>query len=358
MAPSPRLSSVLDKANAAESAETLTGLLRDGGALPGDGRVVASRVARMGGSGLVGAVARVHLEYAAGKPAGPASLVLKTASDVFDEGPQLAAMEVKFYRGVVPTLPEALAPLVVGSGLDERTGQSWLLLEDLGDSGFVRQIDGYSDSQALAAVRKLAVLHAHWWGRDLPRDLRWLTAPQDSAVAGFCARWLRSYGGPWPTALGDAPRRLLAGYDKLAARLGASPRTVVHGDFHSQNIAFGSGGQSHDARFIDFQFVQHGCGPLDVARLLATSLRTEVRREIETALVREYHGTLVARGVEGYELDRCVDDIRAALPWNLATPLALHVMGIQREGRHWPLRLPIVERCLAAIDDWGAWNGR
>ncbi|MFD5000336.1 phosphotransferase [Streptomyces buecherae] len=334
----------------------LTELLRRAGRLPDGGRVVAARATPVGGSGLVGAVVRLRLGYAPDGPPGPPSLALKTASAAFAEGPRLAEVEAEFYRHLAPRLPEPVVPQVLGSGGEAGDRPCWLLLEDLGDQGFVRQIDGCAAEQALAAVRKLAALHAPWWGRDLPAGAREITVPRDAAVTTFCARWLGSHTGAWPPVLGDAPQRLLAGFDRLATRLASAPRTLVHGDFHSQNIAFGAADRPRDVRFIDFQFAQHGCGPLDVARFLATSLTPRLRRTIETDLVREYHRALLARGVTGYDLDRCRHDVRAALPWNLATPLALHVMAIQQRGREWPARLPIVERCLAAIDDWDAWD--
>ncbi len=221
---------------------------------------------------------------------------------------------MEFYRHFAPRLPEPAAPLVLASGREAGGGPRWLLLEDLGDQGFVRQIDGCSAEQALAAVRGLAALHAPWWGRDLPAGTREITVPRNAPVTAFCARWLGSHTGTWPPVVGDAPHRLLAGFDRLATRLAAAPRTLVHGDFHSQNIAFGAADRPGDVRLVDFQFAQHGRGPLDVARFLATSLTPRLRRAVEADLVREYHRALVARGATGYDLDQCRHDVRAALP--------------------------------------------
>ncbi|MFE6777602.1 hypothetical protein [Streptomyces sp. NPDC057702] len=109
-----------------------------------------------------------------------------------------------------------------------------------------------------------------------------------------------------------------------------------------------------------------------MARLWATRLDTRVRRAIEDEVVRADHGARLDHGVTGYGLGHCRADVRVALPWHLATPLASRVtgitgvtdvtdvtdvtgvMGVQRHGHRRPARLPIVARRLPAIDDWDA----
>ncbi|MGH3719725.1 MAG: hypothetical protein ACRDRI_12990 [Pseudonocardiaceae bacterium] len=55
-----------------------------------------------------------------------------------------------------------------------------------------------------------------------------------------------------------------------------------------------------------------------------------------------------------YLFDESLDDFRAALVWNLATPLALYVNKILTQGGRWRGELPILQRCLQAIEDWDA----
>jgi len=315
-------------------------------------RVASLRIADVRSSGLVGKIARIHLEYDPSSAPGPPSLIMKSPSMEFEDGRQLNAVEAQFYLHRLPELSSIGAPEVYYSGLNEKTDRSCLLLEDVGDRGFVRQIDGCSKEKATLAIRQIARLHTRWWNCDLPPHLSWIRPPGESPVGLFCKRWIQSYSGEWPEALGCFPSRLRERYDKIGSKLSSGPRTIVHGDFHSQNISFGE--IEENLTLIDFQFVQHASGMLDVARFLATSLRVDVRRAIEADLLREYHSCLEACGVRDYDFDRCIDDFRTALLWNLSTPLALHVLGIMTQGKKWPDKLPIMERCLAAIGDWDA----
>lgn len=333
----------------------IAALLQRSGRLPADGRVIWVRPVPLSGSGLVGKVSRWELTYATADATGPASLIVKESSS-FPESAQFAEVEARFYQDLLPTYAGVGAPEPIATGRDQTSGRTVLLLEDLGDAGFVRQFDGCSGEQAKAALRHLAAFHAQWWGRALPSDTTWLRTPGNSLVGDFCRRWLRAYTGEWPASLGDVPSKLVAGFDRIAERLATAPLTVVHGDFHSQNVRFGGPGDDHPVRFLDFQFLQQACGAVDVARFLATSLRTEVRQELDSALVKQYYEHLLEHGVEDYDFDRCVADIRAAMLWNLATPLALHVLLIMTRNGSWPARFPILERCIAAIDAWGSWD--
>lgn len=111
-------------------------------------------------------------------------------------------------------------------------------------------------------------------------------------------------------------------------------------------------GDDIGCRVIDFQFPQHASGLLDIARLMATSLTTEVRREIETTLLEAYHERLAELG-RTPEADWRTS-LRAGLLWNFGTPLALHVHAMSASGRPWRQRLPTLQRCLAAAEDWAA----
>ncbi len=331
--------------------EVLEAILKDAKKID-TGVLDSLRVAGVKISGLVGSVARIHVQYDPASASGPSSLIVKWPSTESEDGRELSSVEAKFYSNRIPDSSSIRTPEVYYCGLDEQTKRSCLLLEDVGDRGFVRQIDGCSKEEATRAIRQIAKLHARWWNRELPPHLNWIRPPGQSRVGLLCKRWIQSYPGAWPAVLGWLPRRLRERYDDIGARLISGPRTIVHGDFHSQNVAFREG--EGDCTLIDFQFVQHASGMLDVARFLATSPPTDVRRAIESDVLGEYHSSLEAGGVEDYDFDRCVDAFRAALLWNLSTPLALHIVGIMTQGYQWPPRLPIIERCLAAIDDWNA----
>ncbi|MGK8502656.1 phosphotransferase [Nocardia asiatica] len=325
----------------------LEATLRSSGCLPTAGHVAQVAVRGLAGSGLVGEVQRVLVTYDPPGSSGPASLIYKEATDRFAESRDLAMVELGFYRYHQANPAPFDVPTVLAYGVDPAP---WLVMEDLGDEGFIRQIDGCSADLAFRAMTALAGVHAWWWRRELPAELNWALPPADSRVGQFCRRWLRSYQGDWPQTLGQAPALVVDKFDQLADLLAPAHRTIAHGDFHSQNIHFGA----HRCTLIDFQFLQHASGMLDVARFLATSLTTDTRRAIEADLLRAYHDRLAELGAGRADTDQWTIELRAGFLWNLCTPLALHVISLERGGGGWPTRLPILERCVAAADDWNA----
>ena len=69
--------------------------------------------------------------------------------------------------------------------------------------------------------------------------------------------------------------------------------TPVHGDFRLDNMLFHP--DPTGARpliVVDWQTVQLGLGPSDVAYFLGNAFDAEVRRGCEEALVRRYHDAL------------------------------------------------------------------
>lgn len=309
--------------------------LRRAGLLPGNARVSGLEDGGLAGSGLVGQVRRLLVSYTGDSGASPESLVLKTPLPQMAEGEALAAVERRFYELGLAGEAAVAVPRVL------HCDDGSLLMEDLGREGFVRQSDGYTRDEAVRAVQEIAKLHGYFRGRALDRNA-WLRPPVDSPVATFCRRELQSWDGEWPRVLGVVPGLLSTRFDDVATMLDTEDRTVAHGDFHSQNVHMGR----HGCTLIDFQFVQHASGMLDVARLLATSLTVEARRDVETEILAAYEAA------SGTAID--VVALRAGFLWSFAAPLALHLVAMKAQGRNWPDRLPILERCLAAADDWDA----
>ena len=305
--------------------------LRASGVLSERSTVVALDVVPLGGEGLVGEVRRLRPVYA-GEP-GPATLIHKAPAARVAEGARMAAAERDFYRAGIAGGAGVSVPVAHHVGDD---GQ--LLLSDLGDGGFVPQVVGHRPEQAARALREVATLHRAFRGRAPVAE-----TPVDSPVAAFCRGVLRTRGGGWPSVLGDRAALLVEHLDLIAALLATPDATLAHGDFHSQNTHLGRTA----CTLIDFQFVQHASGMLDVARFLGTSLTTDTRRAVERDLLAEY------AAAAGAPVDTTA--LRAGLLWNLTTPLALRLVSLRADGGTWPARLPILERCLTAARDWDAW---
>lgn len=317
------------------------GLIEDGT------RVASVAPLEMSAAGLLGTVTRLRLEFNPPGADGPRTLILKVPSSDSSLSREMSRVEAQFYADRIADGASIRVPAAYYCRVEEPL----LILEDLGEDGFIPQITGCSSAQALQAIREIAKLHARWWNVDLPEGLRWIEPPSDSPAGRFCAHWLRLYRGDWPPALGPVPEILRQRYGEIALRLVSTPWTVVHGDFHSGNLSFGP---NRAVTLVDFHRVERATGMVDIARFLATSLQTETRRAIETDLLQEYLRCLEVGGVKGYDMTSAIADLRPALVWILASPLALHIRGIATEGRTWPSHFPILERCLTAIHDWDA----
>lgn len=329
----------------------LEAVLKHNGTIGPDVQVGLPAISEMEGPGLIGHVIRLHLTYDPAA-AGPASLIAKFPSRTLAQSLAFSCTEADFYAHHINGPAALQTPKVYYCRSDESNNRCCVVLEDLHNGRFVKQIDGCNETQARLAIRAIARLHGAWWNKPLPAALSRVRPPLSSPIGNFCSARLRSYKGAWPSLLSAIMPRFIKSCDLLRAQLSAGPRTLVHGDFHSQNIYFSDDGAS--LTLIDFQFVQQGSGMLDVARFLATSLPVHTRRDLEWGLLQEYHRCLVEQGITDYDFDRSIHDLKAGLLWNLSTPVALHLVNIMEHGKVWPGQLPIVERCMTAIEDWKA----
>ena len=309
----------------------LTGVLRAHG-LPPASSVVGHTWTPVALPGAAGVVGRVQLSYDGDRSDLPASVVIKFANPF----PSVRAMmhrfgfyrtEVEFYRHVgadagIPT------PRCYAADLDDGSGAFVLVLEDMSDA----RVGGGADPSVAdveTAVDHLAAFHARWWNSPRLRELAWLPLP---GSPGYEARldgirqWFGGalpavrgkLGAQFPAILFDAGQRMVAGWsDYIAARSQATP-TLVHRDFHPQQLFFPSERGGRFAVF-DWQTVGIGAGADDLARIVAMGLTTAQRAAHDRALIERYHRGVTAHGVTGYPLDRCVAEFRLGLSASLLT---------------------------------------
>lgn len=313
-------------------------ILRSAGRLAPDTHILSVRPEILEGGGLVGNVQRLHVSYAH-KP-GPGTFIVKLPSHQLTESTAFSQTEFCFYQQAGRWFPGIPAPICYAGD------ENYLLLEELHNGHFVKQLAGCNAAQAQLAIRQIAQLHAQWWDRNLPTDLDWVQPLTHSPAGKFSTKRLQAYGNEWPALLQPYLPKITRGLGKLQSLLLAAPRTIVHGDYHSQNIFF----REDHVTLIDFQFMQQACGMLDVARFIATSLTTELRRSIEHTLLETYRACLHAQGIL-YPLQQCLQDYKAALLWNLLPPVALHLVNVMELGKPWPAQFLILQKCITAIDD-------
>ncbi len=298
--------------------EWLTQVLR------GEGCVRRAAVVSVGyevigaGRGFTGRVVRLQLGYDVAEDGAPRSLVAKfpaTDPGVRAELNRLGvyAREFGFYTEIAgaPGLPVP-RPFYVRFDPADCTGL--LLLEDLDRARPGDNVGGCSDEDAYLAVSRLARLQSAWWHHPGLAEAAWLV-PLDPdgfqvTLQTLVRSLLEKFGGDLPERLQVLARALADSGAWYMRRRAAPPWTLVHGDFRLDNLLFGPPEGDAALTIIDWQVSFIGQGVTDVAYFAAFCLHTEQRRAIERRMIEIYHSTLLANGVQGYTLDRCLEDYR------------------------------------------------
>jgi hypothetical protein len=275
-------------------------------------------------------LARLWLTYNRPEVGAPRSLIAKLPTGnvelhqnavVFRPG----VKECWFYQhGASRTLLDV--PKCYYSTVDDATGESFLLLEDLAPARAGDWVDGISIEEAALALRTLARLHAAWWMTDPaaePELARLIDNPQEAQNLVD-----QLYQQAWPLFLERATfeisddvrqfgERLIGRVPAAEGLLDQSPQTLIHGDFRLGNMLFGT--RANGTRggkpvcwVIDWEDVMLWSGMFDVAWFLGGCLRLEDSAE-EEGLVRRYHRALTHAGVGDYSWAQCYDDYRLAM---------------------------------------------
>ena len=316
------------------SPEWLTGALRDRGVLGPNAGVRAVRRRVVGeGSGFIGLVARLELDYEGDAGAAPRACIAKLPSP--DPGSRqigllygLYEREVHFYTDLATRVGVA-TPACHFAAYDADAGQSLILLEELVGGRWGDQVAGCDAADARLAVGQLARLQARWWEAPALVAIPWMARGPDllrGAMMVYEACWdqcVTRFGhvlSPEILAVGPAVgRRLLAALDLMPVH----PLTLVHGDYRLDNLFFPGAGARPRLTVCDWQSPNCGWGSYDLTYFITTSLPTEARRALEPELCDLYHRELGAAGVRGYARDELDRDYRL----NLAAMFGISVIN-------------------------------
>ena len=225
----------------------LTDALKPSGRLTG-ARIRSCTIEQIGAEfGFASQVARVCPEYESPDASGPRSVIVKLAAG--PENPTPADRlrhkydrEARFYREIGPAVGIRI-PVCYFAAYQDAPPRVVLLLEDLGYSSFGDAQFGCSHQESLAAVDRLAALHAAWWNSDKFDLYDWLASFGDFAVQlGRIAEprgpFLSRHGEVMPERLRELTARLGPQHERLLARLSGPPQTLTHVDAHLHNFVF------------------------------------------------------------------------------------------------------------------------
>jgi aminoglycoside/choline kinase family phosphotransferase len=296
--------------------EWLTSALRTGGRIQSAVTAVQQETV---GTGQMCDCLRLTLTYGVADSGPPTMIAKLPAADPTSRATALALRsyenEVRFYQQLAPGLP-IRTPEVYYADIEVTTARFVLLLEDMTPARQGDQLQGCTADMAGVALDELVRLHAPRWADPSLAAMEWLHRDRE-AQQQFLMMLLPSlwdgFRQRYTTELGHDVH--VAG-DALFARLGqylsadSEPWTVVHGDYRLDNLLFDATPGGVPLTVVDWQTCGHGPALNDVAYFIGAGLLPDVRSAVEEDLVREYHGGLLAAGVEHYDWDRCWRDYR------------------------------------------------
>jgi hypothetical protein len=269
---------------------------------------------------------RIYLIYDPPQPHAPASLIAKLPTiqaELHERATilQPGARENWFYRAAAPRSP-VLTPRCYYQAIDETTGQSVLLLEDIvAPTG--SQLAGATLAQAEIALDSLARLHAAWRltadSEEIQELMRLITGKwrEEQNLVGelYDAAWsqfLRQALFPVSEEVRQFGAAIVGNISAVDALIDRAPKTLVHGDYRLENIHFGERNGQAACWIIDWEDTFFGSGLVDVAWFLGGCLPVALA-EHEMSLLQQYHQTLLDEGVAGYSWAQCLDDYRCGM---------------------------------------------
>lgn len=335
----------------------MTAVLRERGRLPADARVVTLTYATCG-TGQLGDSYRFSLQYEPAH-AGPRTLVAKFASQdptsrEFGRRSGYYRSEIGFYRELAPGLSMSLAQ-ALHAQLHDNGIDFVLLMEDLAPARQVDQLIGCNADESARVLEQAAALHAASWRNPAMAGQDWLrgTAGIFTQVTQGFAAVVENFPSLCGDLVPDADLREAARLIPLAeawTRVFAEPRCLWHSDLRADNVLFDAVDGTRPVVVLDWQGVGFGCGSIDVAYWLGTSMTPEARRAHERDLVAHYHRELVARGVQDYSAQACWDDYRVHALHGLQVGI-FGLGAVKRTARGDQMWKSWIARCAAQVRD-------
>ncbi|MCW5852138.1 MAG: phosphotransferase, partial [Anaerolineae bacterium] len=278
--------------------------------------------------------------------------------------------EVDYYTRDYVGLADAPLVTCYDAQYDPVSGAYHILLDDLSATHQPtwRVPSTLAHGQALA--RGLARLHAYRWtpeqraaiGAAIPNAAK-LGRYVEVARAGL-EPMLDDVAGEVEPRWAAVWRKTFDRHPGLMIQRAQNPVgiTVVHGDVNCGNILAPIVGEEPvyivDRQPFDWSLTVW-LGTSDLSYMMVTYWETEARRELEMAVLREYHQELQRRGVRDYSWDELLADYRLCVAQAIYVPTEWCGTEQGRREMKW-VWWPELQRTMAAFEDWQChqlWGG-
>ena len=306
------------------------------------------------GIGQIGACYRLHLRHDGGAPD---KVIVKTAAGTQEQRTKVKSgyrTEVGFYTKLAH-IAKIRRPHYWHAAISEDACAFTLLLEDAFPAKAGSQQEGCDLTQAKAALRNLAGLHAPFWDNQaLAEDAGWVGNRGAAGVAMLTkiqAHGMARFTEQYRDDLTQEEVDLLHGAATMTHQWlsdAQGPRALLHGDYRLDNLMFAP----DQVIAVDWQTLDAGLPTRDLAYFISTALTPEVRRTHERELVEAYHAQLMAYGVQDYTLEACQTDYRRGM---LQAPLIViigwSVATSERSAKSDEMFISLARRMCSALKE-------
>ncbi|WP_420629965.1 oxidoreductase family protein [Candidatus Leptofilum sp.] len=309
----------------------LTEALRSTEVIGGETAVASLIVEPMNGAGVIGQMARLRPTYDSPASNLPTTLIAKYSHADPNHRANMGhvyAREITVYQNLRQQMTLTMPHYFYGD-VNLETGDSILLLSDLGHLRQESMRHGCTVADAETVITHLAHHHATWWEspqlEGMDYLVRILTTFTEDQIAHYQASWEQSQekitaAQPdiyMPKYYLEVGRRFANQRAKIAKQMVDTPMTLVHNDCHLDNLMFAAENADPPLTVIDWQSCGIGPGAEDVTRFMIFGLTIKQRRQVEEELLQTYHTHLVEQGVRNYSFEQCWRDYRLSFYKNL-----------------------------------------
>jgi hypothetical protein len=293
----------------------------------------------------------------------PPRLFLKMVDADTGDGEFFGPSEVTYYTRDYVGLDDAPLVRCFDGAYSAAQLRYHLLLEDVSTTHVEAAEKEPTLGYGLALAEALAILHAHWWGEARlaeasapihdPEHIRRFVTIAEPGAGHIVEQFAAELEAHWPAAIRD----LFAYHPQaiIARTVDANGFTLIHGDAGCYNTMVPRTGDRPlyliDRQPFDWSLTTW-LGVYDLAYAMLSDLSDwgiQARRQWEMSVLRRYHDTLLARGVQNYAWEQIFDDYRLSVAMVVYIAVEYCRGGINE--RHIPVWLPMLQRALTACDD-------